>query len=437
MVESPVDVKRLMLSRFFLSYPNEAASHLADLPPEEILQLLREEPVSVASRILLRLNPEVAVEVIKKSDDDFFQKIFYSMDPFRGALLLSRFDSGQRDTRLSLLPKPLEREYRELMSYRPDSAGQLMDPRVLTFFKNDTVEQVLRRIRAVDDRRIYDVCVVDEDRTLVGVVALQVIAVSDPGQRLSELVYRDPVTVNMMDPREDVVNLMEERRLASLPVVNIEGKLVGIIRQDALVTAAQEEATLDLQAMFGAGRDERALSKVSFAIRKRLPWLEINLATAFLAATVVGLFEDTIAQVTALAVFLPVVAGQSGNTGSQALAVTMRGLALREIRSRHWLKVGMKEISVGFFNGLAVALTTSLVVYLWMSSFALAAVIGAAMVLSMVIAGMSGALIPIILQSMGQDPAQSSSIVLTTITDVVGFLSFLGLASIFADMIQI
>jgi magnesium transporter len=192
-----------------------------------------------------------------------------------------------------------------------------------------------------------------------------------------------------------------------------------------------------MQAMFGAGRDERALSKVSFAIRKRLPWLEINLVTAFLAASVVGLFEGTIAKFTALAVFLPVVAGQSGNTGSQALAVTMRGLALREIRTRHWFRVSRKETLVGLLNGFVIALTTSLVVYIWMSSAGLAIIIGTAMVFSMVIAGLSGALIPIILQAFGQDPAQSSSIVLTTVTDVVGFMSFLGLATLLAGVLPI
>jgi magnesium transporter len=182
--------------------------------------------------------------------------------------------------------------------------------------------------------------------------------------------------------------------------------------------------------MFGAGRDERALSKATFAIRKRLPWLEINLATAFLAAAVVGIFEETIARITVLAVFLPVVAGQSGNTGSQALAVTMRGLALREIRLRHWLKIVRKEFMVGFFNGLAIALTTSLVAYVWTGSIGLPIIIGTAMIISMIIAGFSGAVIPILLQTFGQDPAQSSSIILTTVTDVAGFFSFLGLATI-------
>jgi magnesium transporter len=238
-------------------------------------------------------------------------------------------------------------------------------------------------------------------------------------------------------PKEDVVQLLEERKLTSLPVVDLEERLLGIIRYDALVSAAEQTISQDLQTMFGAGKDERALSKASFAVRKRLLWLEINLATAFLAAAVVGLFEDTIAQITALAVFLPVVAGQSGNTGSQALAVTMRGLALREIRTRHWWQILRKEFVVGFLNGVAISLTTALVAYIWMGSLGLSIVIGTAMVFSMVIAGISGAVIPTILKAFGQDPAQSSSIILTTVTDVVGFMSFLGLAKMLATVLNI
>lgn len=187
--------------------------------------------------------------------------------------------------------------------------------------------------------------------------------------------------------------------------------------------------------MVGASKDERALSPVWFAVGKRLPWLQINLATAFLASAVVGLFEGTIAQHTALAVLLPVVAGQSGNTGAQALAVTMRGLALREIPLRHWWRVGGKELAVGALNGIGVAVVTALAVFWWSDSRGLALVIGTAMVASMVIASVAGASIPLLLAALGQDPAQSSSIVLTTVTDVMGFFSFLGLATAMSGLL--
>lgn len=424
-----------LVKRFFQLYPGEAALHLNQLPLDEVLALLLREPVSVFAKVFLRLKADVAASLVERMRNEVFAELFTQLDPARGAMLLARLDKGTIKARLALLPKGLANEYQELMSYPSDTAGHLMDPRVTTFLPSDTVADVLERIRSLGDLRIFDVCAADDEGKLVGVVPLQNVAVAQPSQTLGELIFREPLSVNMMEPREDVVKLLDERKLASLPVVNLDGRLLGIIRHDALVIAAQLEASQDLQAMFGAGRDERALSKASFAVRKRLPWLEMNLATAFLAAIVVGLFEDTIARFTALAVFLPVVAGQSGNTGSQALAVTMRGLALREIRARHWFKVASKEVGVGFLNGCVVALTASFVVYLWMSSLGLALVLGVSMVFSMTIAGLSGALIPILLETFGQDPAQSSSIILTTVTDVFGFMSFLGLATLLAGML--
>jgi magnesium transporter len=232
--------------------------------------------------------------------------------------------------------------------------------------------------------------------------------------------------------RSEVVERLADARLTSLPVVNVDNRLVGVIRPATLVSLAQEEAGADMQAMVGASRDERAFSRIPFAVRKRLPWLHINLATAFLAAAVVGLFEATIARFTALAVLLPVVAGQSGNTGAQALAVTMRGLAVREVRPRHWPRITLKESGVAFINGCAVAVTTAAGVWLWSQSPGLSLVIGLSMVISMLVAGLAGAVIPIVLTVSGHDPAQASSIILTTVTDVVGFFSFLGLASLLA-----
>jgi magnesium transporter len=171
-------------------------------------------------------------------------------------------------------------------------------------------------------------------------------------------------------------------------------------------------------------------------VKKRLPWLQINLLTAFLAAAVVGVFESTIAKFTALAVLLPVVAGQSGNAGAQALAVTMRGLVLREISLRHWPAMVWKESATGLVNGLAVALTCGLGVYVWSGSLGLVYIIAIAMVVSMVAAGLAGALVPILLRRFGQDPATASSIILTTVTDVVGFFSFLGVATLFMGMLE-
>ena len=432
------DIASAVLVRgFFQRYPDEAATALSELPAAEALRLLAAEPTTTAVQVFAHLNPDVAVPLIEEMEDSLFRHLFVEMDPGIAAALLARLDERERTERLKVLPRPLACELRELMTYPADSAGFLMDPRVTAFRAEESVGDALSRIRGRRERRILDLCLVDGERHLVAVLPLQEVAVADPEERLGSLVRRKPVSVQAIEPRDEVVELLERQKLASLPVVDFEGRLLGVIRYDALVSAAQQDASEAIQAMVGAGREERALSKTSFAIRKRLPWLQINLATAFLAASVVGLFEETIARFTALAVFLPVVAGQSGNTGSQALAVTMRGLALREIRVRNWLRVATKEILAGMINGLVVGMTTGLVVYLWSGSIGMPLVLGIAMVFSMAMAGLAGALIPVVLTALRQDPAQSASIILTTVTDVVGFMSFLGLATLLSSMFNL
>ena len=310
-----------------------------------------------------------------------------------------------------------------------------MDTRARLFRENRTVAEVLERLR--QDRRPgrSGFFVVDSNNHLTGWVDMQDLALAEHDELVGDLVQDVRAVVDPMATREEVGEKMEEHRLSDLAVLDLDGRLIGVIRHASMVEAEKERASVGIQTIVGVSKDERATSTVSFAVRKRLPWLQINLVTAFVAASVVGLFEHTIAQFTALAVLLPVVAGQSGNTGAQALAVTMRGLALREIRVAQWPRVVFKETNVGFWNGVVVALTTSVGVLVWSGSWGLALIIAASMVLSMIIAGVAGAAIPIMLTVIGQDPAQSSSIVLTTITDVTGFFSFLGIATLLAGLI--
>jgi magnesium transporter len=238
--------------------------------------------------------------------------------------LISRLDSSEQRLKLELLPAKKAAQVEELLNYPPDSAGFLMDTRITTFKPEETTEEVLEKLRALKDKRILNIYLTNRENQLIGRVPLQTLAISEPQATMRELIEMS-VSVEPMAPEEEIVNLFQEGKIFGLPVVDQEKRMLGIIRNDALIAAAQKDATEDVLAIFGAGREEQALSKVSFAIKKRLPWLQINLVTAFLAASIVGIFEDTIARFTVLAVFLPVMAGQSGNTGSQALAVTIRG----------------------------------------------------------------------------------------------------------------
>jgi magnesium transporter len=349
--------------------------------------------------------------------------------------LLGKFEDAERSRFLSLVDSTIQDDFKTMMSYSEDSAGRLMETRTHVFREKMSVRQCLKRLRQLKFKPTRTLFLVNNQNKLVSRVEMQDLALAEPLQTLNELAQPLKAFVSPTDPKEEIVSKMEEFKISNLPVLDLSGGLVGIVHHDALVKAVEEEATVDIQTMFGASKDERALSKPLFAVKKRLPWLEINLLTAFLAASVVGLFEGTIAKFTALAVLLPVVAGQSGNTGAQALAVTMRGLALKEISVRQWKAVVFKEMWVAFLNGVAVALTTAAGVYFWSHSIGLALVIGLSMVISMVAAGLAGASVPIVLTRLGQDPATASSIILTTVTDVAGFFSFLGIATLLSYLL--
>lgn len=417
------------LARGYLrDFPDEAARHLEDLPVEEIARLIRREPVRYSAPLLEQVEPHLAAKVLLSLPEKYARDELAGVEPVRAIAMLSWMNEEQRDAALAGLEPGLARELRQMAEYPLETAGRLMDPRAIGLRPGTTAQQALSKLRQVSERRISDIFVTDENNHLVGRVSLQAVAVASPTSLL-ETLMQPAIAVQAVDPQDEVVEKFTSGRLASLPVVDFEGRLIGVIRHDRLATTAQENAAADMQAMVGASRQERALSPVSFAVKKRLPWLEVNLVTAFLAAAVVGFFEGTIARFTALAVLMPVVAGQAGNTGAQALAVTMRGLAMREIRLAQWPRVVRKEASVALFNSIAVSLTTAAGVLVWSRSPGLALVIGTSMILSMIAAGTAGVLVPTTLTRFGQDPAQSSSIILTTITDIVGFGSFLGIAT--------
>jgi len=411
-------------------HPKDATRLLEKLTPPQIADILSHQPWSLSLPVWERLLPDIAVEVLEQLSETQRSELLSRITPTRSVTWLASCSAERRAAYLAQLPAELAAEQATLLAFPADSAGALMDPRVLILRPSMTVREGLQRLRSSGRRDVRSVFMVGDEGVLLGAVTVQSLALEEATTRLAECMQSVAAFVDSLAPREEVVAKLRDFQLTDLPVVDGTGQLVGVVRPHALVAAVENEASAQLQTMVGVSKDERALSRVAFSVRKRLPWLQVNLLTAFLAAAVVGLFEDTIAQFTALAVLLPVVAGQSGNTGAQALAVTMRGLALREVRIGHWRRLLLKEANVGFCNGIAVALVTAAGVWVWSGSPMLALVIGVSMVISMVIASIAGAAIPVILTRMGQDPAQSSSIFLTTVTDVAGFFSFLGIASL-------
>ncbi len=419
---------------FFLNHPRAAARRLEGLSPAQAAVLLAAHEPALMQPVWAALVPGAADAILAELPDDLALRMLLGMDLGPAAALLGRLDEDRRETLLGAMDPGLAGELRELTSYPVESAGHLMRTSFLAFDEGVTAGEALAQVRHRRPEAVGQIFLLDGELRVRGRVPFPDAALAPPETRLADLAQ--PVAwVSALDPRDDALALLETGRMDVLPVVDAHRRLVGVVRRADLFEAFKEDVAADIQTMVGASKEERALSSSLFAVRKRLPWLHINLLTAFLAAAVVGMFESTIARYTALAVLLPVVAGQSGNAGAQALAVTMRGLALREITVREWFKVTRKEAGTGLVNGLAIAVTCGLGVLLWSRSFGLALVIAMSMVISMVMAGIAGAIVPLTLQRLGQDPAQSSSIILTTVTDVAGFLSFLGIATLLSGML--
>lgn len=432
---SETDAIKTLAGELTFYAPQTAAVSIESEGIEETADFLKELSVSTLATVLDYLSPVSRKEALQLQSEERLIQLLNIADPRTVAPIISMEPVDRQRHLLSQLDRLSRQSIEMILSYRPDTAGALMNPKFITLKPDMTVGlalKILRKSERTDRSSLY---VVDRNSKLVGVCTIEDLALADEEQHVADLAQQPLAIVDVNDSREDIIDILESYKLSSLPVLLDTGVLVGVIHHNTLVDAAIKEISLDMQTMVGVSKDESVLSSTWFSVRKRLPWLQINLLTAFMAAAVVGLFESTIAQNTALAILLPVVAGQSGNTGAQSLAVTMRGLSLREIHLGLWPKVVFKETSVALFNGIAVALTTAIGVLLWSKSVGLALIIGISMVLSMIMAGMAGAAVPMVLRAVGQDPAQSSSIILTTITDVTGFFSFLGIATLLSSLL--
>lgn len=429
-----MNVRAELKTEYVKLHPASAASIIEALPLEEQIDELEGLTTEALATLLDYLSPRQAGEIFARMDSDHKGEVLNLSSPRLAVVLLAPLEEEERSHVMAGLSKNLRSDLQRQLSFPENSAGRLMDSVFASYRISMTVEQALRELRNSNVQRARSIFVTDEQNRLKGRVDIQDLALEDENTPLKRIMHPVEAVLSAMDQRKQIVEMLEQHRLDALPVADTDGKLMGVVRYASLFRAIQAVAIAGMQKMVG-NAEERALSSAGFAVKKRLPWLHINLLTAFLAASVVGLFEGIIAQFTALAILLPVVAGQSGNAGAQALAVTMRGLALREIGLREWKRVLTKEVIVGLIDGTALAITCGIGVFLWSQSFGLALVIGVAMILSMLAAGISGAVVPILLIRAGQDPATASSIILTTVTDVAGFFSFLGTATLLAFLL--
>ena len=410
--------------------PPDQADLFSDLPPSDQDQLLPRLDLEDSADILEELEEEEAAEVAARLDTEDLARILDEMEPDEAADLLGDIAPERADEVLATMEEP--EEIRPLLIHADETAGGLMTSARVTLHREMTVEAALAHLRTVapETEDVYYLFVLDEDVRLVGVVSLRQIVVAPPSTRIAEIMDPDVICVQASADQEEAARLMARYDLLALPVVDEGQHLLGLITHDDLVEVLEEEATEDIYRLGGVPEESPPDVPLPNALRTRLPWLVLNLATALASATILSMFESTIARVAALAAFFPIVAGVSGSAGTQTLTVTVRGLATGELNPRNGSRALGREMLIGLANGITVGGLVALIALVWKGTPMLGVVVGIATLFNMVGAGIAGALVPVLMQLLRLDPALASPILVTTITDTFGYFIYLGLATL-------
>jgi magnesium transporter len=418
---------------------------LDTLTPGEIARVLESLPPAKRSVVWGLVDPDDDGEVLVHVADEVRDGLLAEMDNEELRSALNTLDVDDLADLVDDLPQQLieellrgmDREHRDrleqVLSYPEESAGRLMNTDVVTVRADVAIDVVLRflRMRGELPEHTDHLFVVNRNSRYLGRVALTTLLTTDPDQIIAEIVDDSQPPIRASATLDHVSEEFENHRYVSAPVVDADNRLVGRITVDDVIDLVRDRAEHDLMSMAGLNEEEDMFAPVAAASRRRALWLGINLLTAFLAAAVIGKFEATLEQIVALAVLMPVVASMGGVAGTQTLTLIVRGLALGQVSWDNARDLLKREMAIGGLNGLLWAAVVALVAWAWFGDWRISAVIGAAIIINLLAAALSGVLIPLLLKRFAVDPALAGGVVLTTVTDVVGFLAFLGLATVF------
>ena len=425
-------IKDLDKNRLEATPPVELAHFIDRLDIDHRREVLRVVSDVVATEVLSEMDVESSAEVFETMRELRAVKLLEDLDPDDATDVVAELKVQKREDLLSKMEPESAQAVKKLLVYDPDTAGGSMTPDVCSIRDFSSVDEAIQAIRQQSSEleTIYYIYVIDEEEKLVGVVSMRDLLLATPETPVASLMKTKILGSLAPDTdKEQAANLMAEYNLIALPVVDDLGKLLGIVTHDDVIDIIHAEATEDIQKLVGAGADETIHDSIAYSLKKRHMWLQVNLFTIALAAGVVAFFEEQIASLTFLAVFMPIIAATGGNTGAQALAVVIRSLALEDIHDSDKMKLYLKELFKGVINGIGVGFIGAGLAYVLKGDLMISAVVFVAMTLTMGISGFSGAFIPLFLKKLKLDPAQSSSIFLTTITDITGFFIFLSLGS--------
>ena len=409
---------------------SDQAEVFSDLPPEQQQELLPFLAPGSTADILEELEDEDVAKIANRLDPDRLVEIVDNMEPDEAADLLGDIPPEQAEDVLSKIDEA--DEVRSLLVHPDETAGGLMTSLDVVIVQDMTVDEAIWHLRHLspDTEEIYYLFVQDKNGRLVGVVSLRQLVIAKPGTLIRDIMDKDPIFIKTGADQEKAARLMQHYDLLALPVVDDDQMLVGMITYDDLLDVLQDEATEDIYRLGGVPKEQPADVRVSSAMKIRLPWLVLNLLTAMLSAAILSLFEDTISQVAVIAAFFPIVAGVSGSAATQTLTVTVRGLALGEISPNEGLKALGRELLLGLVNGISIGVIVALIALVWKGTPLLGLVVGAATLLNMICAGLAGVVVPMAMHKLKFDPALASPILVTTITDSMGYFAYLGLATL-------
>jgi len=396
---------------------------------------LVERNSKLAMEALSELGPEAGAALLADRPSDEIARLLHELPSDDAAAIVEHLPEGLRTAVLELIERRPGDEVGELLVYPEQTAGRIMNPKVFALSEDLTVGEAISMLQGSRDvEMVFYLYVTDSRRHLVGVVSLRRLLLVPPSTPLKRIMTTDLISVRADTDQEEVARLVASYNLLAIPVVDEENKLVGVITVDDVIDVIKDEATEDIYRLAGVSTDERVFTPATESLRKRFPWLIVNLATAFIAAGVVGLFQTTISAWVALAVFMPIVPGMGGNAATQTLTVIVRGLALGELTWANSRKALFKEILVGLGNGIATGLVAALVAWAMIGHPSLGILLFLAMIVNLFVAGAAGTLIPLGLKALKVDPALASTVFITTFTDVCGFAAFLGLATMYLRM---
>jgi magnesium transporter len=415
---------------------------LSDLDRRAVLALLARSDPELAASSLSELSLEEGIALLKTLAPEEIAQVLQELASDDAAEFISAMPEDLRERLLDLMRIEASTDVQELLSFPEGTAGRIMTPDVFALKEDLTVGEAIAAIQSAssDVELIYYLYIIDDRNHLVGVSSLRQLLLVPPTTPLKKIMNTDVISVCTDTDQEEVAQVVARYDLLGVPVVDEENKLVGIVTVDDVLDVISEEATEDIYALSGVRAEEGVLSPPLRSVRLRLPWLLVNLATAILAASVINTFRQTIEQVVVLAALQSVVAGMGGNAATQTLAVIVRGLALGEVTWENGRRVLFKEVLVGVANGLANGLIAAIVIWVWFGfnpkMMVIGGIVALALIINLIIASIAGTMIPLILKKLKADPAVASTVFVTTCTDVGGFLSFLGLATLFIGFLK-